>query len=221
MQRRSPVKKRPVLTTKNVNIIGHGKSITKPISTSNHGSPRRIRTKLDVERALQSSPVRQVSPVKKSSEDSSAFTFYEESEEDRALTLMKHLSLRRKAVHDENELELENINQKEPAAVRSPNRMNRGLAGKPRTPLQDLDIELFPGTIQYRNSQQEHRLNLHMSHPRKLPEYITPPRNAKLRDFFACQGDLNGANQPFSKTTDDINPNKVVRKLQFCIEENS
>ncbi|CAH00195.1 Acm1p [Kluyveromyces lactis] len=227
IQHRSPLKKRAVLTSKNVNIISTGNSITKPTgSTSSHGSPRRIKTKLDVERALQKSPVKQVfsikrgSPKKKGDDDPSSFAFYEESEEDRAVALMRHVSLRRKAVHDENEQELENIDENKLAKVRAQATQNRGSNGTAISPLQDLDIELFPGTIQYRGFSQEHHLNLHLNHTRKLPEYITPPRNAKLKDFFVHETHVNDKDQVFSKTTDDINANKVVRKLQFCIDEN-
>lgn len=228
MNGRSPLKKRNVLSSKNVNVnaTGHAKLVSKPGISGSRGSPVRSRTKIDVEQALQSSPVRQVrskSPIKSGTGTTSGtsstttFTFYEESEEDRAAALVRHMTLRRSAVHDENETEQENQNQKlEPSRVQAQDTQ------KHRKPLQDLDIDKYPGTVQYAGGREQ-RLTLQLGHQRALPVGVTPPRDKKVRDFFGGkQGDARGAAEtatPSSSTTDDIPLNKVVRKLDFRIQE--
>ncbi|KAG0674855.1 hypothetical protein C6P41_002340 [Kluyveromyces marxianus] len=223
MNGRSPLKKRNVLSSKNVNVnaTGHAKLVSKPGISGSRGSPVRSRTKIDVEQALQSSPVRQVrsmSPIKCGSGASTGtttttFTFYEESEEDRAAALVRHMTLRRSAVHDENETEQENQNQKlEPSRVHTQTQ-------KHRKPLQDLDIDKYPGTVQYAGGREQ-RLTLQLGHQRALPVGVTPPRDKKVRDFFGGkQGGAGEAATPSSSTTDDIPLNKVVRKLDFRIAE--
>ncbi|KAL2709695.1 hypothetical protein KLU848_1756 [Kluyveromyces marxianus] len=223
MNGRSPLKKRNVLSSKNVNVnaTGHAKLVSKPGVSGSRGSPVRSRTKIDVEQALQSSPVRQVrsrskSPIKCGT-TSTTFTFYEESEEDRAAALVRHMTLRRSAVHDENETEQENQNQK-----LEPSRVHTQDTQKHRKPLQDLDIDKYPGTVQYAGGREQ-RLTLQLGHQRALPVGVTPPRDKKVRDFFGGkQGGAGGAAEtmtPSSSTTDDIPLNKVVRKLEFRIAE--
>lgn len=214
----SPMKKRNVLTSKNVNIRNQG-----IVKGSNNISPRK--TKLDVEQALNNSPIRKVTvspvkvPYKSLSPSSGVFTFFEESEEDRAAALIKHVSLRRKTFHDENDYEKEQENKDFNKTKEDQlNQYGRSKTAK-RVPLQDLSITLFPGTIKYQHSSIEQPLNLHLNHKQILPEYITPPRNNKLKDFFtAKRGETNSTSGAL--TTDDIPTNKVIRKLQFNICEN-
>lgn len=221
----SPSKGRSALSSKSVNVKNQG------ISKKSHPRMSPTKNKFEFEQALSSSPTRQVStspirsPIKP--RDGSQFSFFEESDEDRAAILMKHISLRRSAVHDENDYGNDRENRNFIQDKEYNSKYNkRTLLGK-RNPLQDLSVELFPGTVQFRGTNVEQPLNLHLNHKTQLPAYVTPPRNGKLKDFFSSshgreiETDNYTATTTNSFTTDDIPVDKVIRKLAFKISEDA
>lgn len=210
----SPVKKRTALVGKNVNIRQPTGAIKKTSnSLSSHGSPKK-KSQADLSYALKHSPVRSVSVSPK--KNSTTFTFHEETPTERTATLMMHMSLTKKALFHNDENDFSGVKEN-----MSPSKSSRLKQRSPvkRQPLRDLSIEEYKGFIQTPFSKETTPLTLHYSKKIPLPNFVTPPRDKKLREFFTLS---KNSNPPIatSRSTDDIPKDKIVRKLNFKIHEN-
>ncbi|QLL35102.1 hypothetical protein HG536_0H04780 [Torulaspora globosa] len=212
----SPIKKRTALAGKSTNVRQTPGSIYKNNGTSSHTSPSK-RSQVNVSYALTNSPVRSLSFSPRKNHNSAIFTFHEETPSERAATLMMHMSLNKRA--------LSNPDENDASAVKenmSPSKASRLGELPQRSPkrkrLQDLSITEYMGFVEQPHSGQIAPLTLHYKHKTVLPSFVTPPRDQRLREFFATSS--SDAPTPASRTTDDIPKNKVVRKLNFKICEN-
>lgn len=215
----SPIKKRTALAGKSTNIRQTPGGIYKSNSTSSHTSPNK-KSQVNLAYALSNSPVRSLSISPRKNDDTGTFTFHEETPSERAATLMMHMSLSKRALAlsstDENDPSSvkENMSpSKALSRVRSPQRPSE------RKQLQDLSITEYPGFIEEPQSGETAPLTLHYKHKTVLPNFVTPPRDQKLRECFTTSGSGEVPTLT-SRTTDDIPKDKVVRKLDFKICEN-
>ncbi|CCD26838.1 Acm1p NDAI_0I02700 [Naumovozyma dairenensis CBS 421] len=232
----SPIKRRPVLAGKNVNSYTKG-SIRKNGNDSTHSSPSKKNYKI-IDYALRRSPIKNVSlspqrrkplysPSKLNcSTRNGTFTMFQETPEARQAILLEHSNMLvySSSYHDENSFEEVKENM-------SPSKLNskKLIRQKPtkkrviRKPLRDLDISEYKGYIENPHTKETTELNLHTNGKIHLPSFVTPPRKHKLKDYFTTnthEHDSSASSLHFSQTTDDINENKVVRKLEFEIFEN-
>lgn len=224
------MKRRPALVGKNVNSISR-RSIHKNDSTHSSPTKKSNRNSQLIDLALRKSPVRQVSlspqrRTRQTEETSIPFKMFEETSEMRANILEEHQLLLTRSVqfHDENEYEdvKENVS---PTKIKLMNRKGGRMNSKTsiRKPLQDLDIMEYKGYIENPQTNSRMQLTLHTNGKVHLPSFVTPPRKHKLKDYFTSNNGDHNTNlvslHP-SKTTDDIDQDKVVRKLEFKICEN-
>lgn len=226
----SPVKRRTALAGKSTNI--RSSTVRKDsISPSK-------RSQVNVDYALRHSPVRNVptSSLDKNPTPvpSLPFEIHEETPEERTATLMNHMSLSqfRKSYQDENDFSGIKENM-------SPTKLNRTASDLSpiqslsqntisRKPLRDLSIADHKGFIENPRTKESTPLTLHYSKRTRLPNFVTPPRDKHLRQYFTTTSnndhdqdqDNDQGNLYTSKSTDDIPKDKVVRKLDFKICEN-
>ncbi|QLQ82227.1 hypothetical protein HG537_0G04820 [Torulaspora globosa] len=212
----SPIKKRTALAGKNTNVKQTPGGIYKNNSTSSHTSPSK-RSQIDLSYALTNSPVRSLSFSPRKNDNSAMFTFHEETPSERAATLMMHMSLSKRA--------FSNPDENDASAVKenlSPSKTSRPKRSSQRSPkrkhLHDLSIAEYMGFVEQPHSGLVAPLTLHYKHKTVLPSFVTPPRDQRLREFFATSS--SDASTRGSRTTDDIPRDKVVRKLNFKIFEN-
>lgn len=211
------MKKRTALAGKNVNARPTSGAIHKVGSLSNHTSPSK-KSQVDLSYAMNNSPVRSVSLSPRKSTEAGGFTIREETPSERAAVLMKHMYLTRKASSNADENDFEAV--KENMSPTKLSRMNRSPQRQAsRKPLQDLSIEEHKGYVQDPGSREIAPLTLHYNRRAKLPTFVTPPRDQKLRECFTGSSS-NEARAGASRTTDDIPEDKVVRRLDFKIHEN-
>lgn len=213
-----------------------GKSTNIRSSTVRKGSisPSK-RSQVNVDYALRHSPVKNV-PSNTSSLDrnpapapSLPFVIHEETSEERAATLMNHMSLShsKKKCQDENDfsgvkenMSPSKLDQKKKNA--SPTRFHME-SSTVRRPLRDLKISEHSGFVEDPRTGESTPLTLHYTRKTRLPDFITPPRDKHLRQYFSTtqhNNDVDDSHLFVSKSTDDIPKDKVVRKLQFKICEN-
>lgn len=227
----SPVKKRTALVGKNVNLKQNAGSIHKSNHSSNHSSPSK-RSQKDLSYALRHSPVRTVSlSPKRSNSSSAAFTIHEETQTERTATLMTHMSLSKHANlnHDENDFSAikENMSPSKLTTAKYMGRPQTPLRSQSqgrRLPLRDLCIKEHKGYIEDPRSAEITQLTLHCTRKMQLPNFVTPPRDKKLQQFFTSR--RSGENEELgghlytSRSCDDISKDKIIKKLNFKICEN-
>ncbi|SCU81968.1 LAMI_0B08416g1_1 [Lachancea mirantina] len=212
----SPIRRRPALIHKSVNSRHHVHKSPKLKSPEKRA--------IEVEKAIQRSPVRKVGELREpggclpqleggAGAHSARFTFYEETQEQRESILIAQDSLARQTIQDENDFE--QIKENVGSGLGSGTHRD----GKRCFPLNDLDISEYRGTIKYSDSQEEYPLTLPLNGAIRLPTFVTPPRNQSLRQFFDIRPERPNNVRNGSRTTDDINENKVIRKLAFKIME--
>ncbi|GAV54692.1 hypothetical protein ZYGR_0AS00140 [Zygosaccharomyces rouxii] len=220
----SPIKRRTALVGKSTNIRS---------STVRKGSisPSK-RSQVSVDYALRHSPVRNVPTSSLDKNPAPApslpFVIHEETPEERTATLMNHMSLSRsrRNYQDENDFSgvKENMSPSklnQPTKNSSPRRSQLGSSAV-RRPLRDLSISEHEGSIEDPRTGESTPLTLHYTRKTRLPNFVTPPRDKQLRQYFStARNDDGGHSHLFiSKSTDDIPKDKVVRKLDFKICEN-
>lgn len=227
----SPVRKRFALLDKSINA--RRQNIYKHERNSNSSSPLKS-SNISVNFALRNSPIRNssptrntsssLSPTKSESLSNTPFVMFEETQEQRTTVLMQHMSLaiQSSICNDENDFEniKENMspsklqNQK---VLGSANNIHR--IGK-RSPLKDLSIEDHKGYIENPITHKSTQLSLHINHRIKLPPFVTPPRDIRIKQYFTTSRVENEPSKSHSRSADDIAKDKVIRKLNFKIFEN-
>ncbi|AET38523.1 Acm1p Ecym_3004 [Eremothecium cymbalariae DBVPG len=206
----SPIKKRSVLTQKNINAKS---SVRKEKVSSSQGSPKQTGHELEAQRR---------SPIKESSgsplKTVNQFTFHKETPEERTLVLMNQVLIAKERIQDENDAESVKENLEQDI---SPKRSTKAIRKKHRHALGDLSIDEYAGYIQYKGSMKKKQLTLHIGHPTKLPSFVTPPRNYVLKQYFSTNTlKRSKGRKTRSQTTEDIcEDKKAVRKLEFAIHE--
>lgn len=217
----SPTKRRAALAGKNVNVkhaVLTG-NVHKSNHSSNHSSPAK-KSQVGLNYALRCSPVRHVSLSPKRSTTPSAtkttFTFHEETPSEKAAVLIEHMSLLRdcKLANDENDF----IQVKENTSPSKISKKVHTQQNLKRVPLRDLSIEDYKGYIEDPYTSQATPLTLHYNQKTKLPNFVTPPRDSKLKEYFTYNN-LRDA-KTGSRSTDDIPKDKIIKKLNFKICEN-
>ncbi|CAI4039020.1 hypothetical protein SMKI_06G3720 [Saccharomyces mikatae IFO 1815] len=206
----SPSKKRSILSSKNIN--------QKPraiIKGNELRSPSKRRSQIDTDYALRRSPIRTVQIPK-----NTQFLVYEETIEERDHIINSH----KKEVCN-NKIFL--CNENNPSQVKEnlspgklcPNETVRLREGR-RTALKDLSIDEFKGYVQDPLTDETIPLTLPLGTKKiTLPSFVTPPRNSKISGFFTGKHQGQNPKTTFSRSTDDVHQNKVVRKLSFRICE--
>lgn len=222
----SPVKKRVPLGYKNVNIrrsntIASG--ISKVISPSklnkNNSFISTLQNTSPLRANIKHTPL--VSPYNNNNNSSANFFIFEESEEMRESIIKAH-NVEVNTIRGCMDIENDPILDKENNLDYYKNNFKKRLLND-RKPLQDLSIMEFKGYIENPLTKDITELTLQWDNNKnKLPSFITPPRDSKLKTLF--NGNFKHKNTFFStnknKTTDNININKIVKKLDFEIYEN-
>ncbi|CAR28283.1 hypothetical protein ZYGR_0R00160 [Zygosaccharomyces rouxii] len=222
----SPIKRRTALVGKSTNIRS---------STVRKGSvsPSK-RSQVNVDYALRHSPVRNVptSSLDKNPAPAPApllpFVMHEETPEERTATLMNHMSLSHSIMkyHDENDFSGVKENMSPSKLHRTTKNSSPTRSQLPTTavhkPLRDLSISEHEGSVEDPRTSESIPLTLHYTKKTRLPNFITPPRDKHLRQYFSTtrHDDDDHSHLFTSKSTDDIPKDKVVRKLDFKICEN-
>lgn len=221
----SPIKKRTALSGKSTNI----KTSTIHKGTQHNGSfsPSK-RSQVNVGYALRHSPVRNVSvsSLEKMPSLTLPFVIHEETPDERAAILMNHMSLSKGCIghHDENDFSgvKENMSpDKLHQKTKSESCKSPGARTTTRRPLSNLSISEHKGYLEDPRTREVVPLTLHYTKKIKLPSFVTPPRDKRLRQYFSTMGQDDDHPQLFvSRSTDDIPKDKIVRKLNFKICEN-
>ncbi|AQZ15273.1 ACM1 (YPL267W) [Zygosaccharomyces parabailii] len=221
----SPNKRRTALAGKSTNIRAN--PIHKGTQFNSSLSPSK-RSHVNVGYALRHSPVRNVpsSSIENTPSPALPFIIHEETSEERATTLINHMSLTKTSsnYHDENDFSGVKENM-------SPSKLNKK-AGKlsitqvvpataERRPLQNLSISEHMGYVEDPRTRELLPLTLHYTRKTILPSFVTPPRDERLKNYFSITAhEDNHAGLLTSRSTDDIPKDKVIRKLEFKICEN-
>ncbi|CAI4052633.1 hypothetical protein SKDZ_16G0110 [Saccharomyces kudriavzevii ZP591] len=206
----SPSRKRTILSSKNVNqksgAIKKGNELR---------SPSKGRSRIDTEYALRRSPVKAVQITK-----NPQFLVYEETPEERHEIIYRHnneLCSNRNASCDENNPSQVKENLSPTKSISNSLALLR--EGQ-RTALKDLSVDEFKGYIQNPLTNETIPLTLPLGSKKiSLPSFVTPPRNSKISVFFSTKTQAHNPETIKSRSTDDVDPNKVVRKLSFHICE--
>ncbi|CAI4053916.1 hypothetical protein SUVZ_16G0180 [Saccharomyces uvarum] len=211
----SPSKKRTALLGKNINqksgFIKKGNELH---------SPSKRRSQVDTDYALRRSPIR---AVKLTPSSSSQFLVYEETSEERDQTIHRH----NENVHNVRRVECDENDSLQVKENLSPTNLQFkdmviSQRGGQRTDLGDLSIDEFKGYIQDPLTDEIIPLTLPLGSKKiSLPSFVTPPRNTKISGFFSSKPQGQNPETTMSRSTDDVRPNKVVRKLSFRICEDN
>ncbi|GCF01598.1 hypothetical protein ZYGM_000508 [Zygosaccharomyces mellis] len=221
----SPIKRRTALVGKSTNIRSN--TVRKgSISPSK-------RSQVSVDYALRHSPVKNLSTSSLDKNPAPApslpFIIHEETPAERTATLMNHMSLSQSRTGHQDENDFSTV--KENMSPSKLNQSTKGPSAKPQLesstahrPLRDLNISDHGGFIEDPRTGASTPLTLHYTKKTRLPNFVTPPRDKHLRQYFSTtrhRDDIDDLHLLASKSTDDIPKDKVVRKLDFKICENS
>lgn len=187
---------------------------------SNHCSPIK-KSQVGIDYALRHSPVRNLTVTSNKGtprKGVSDFTFHEETPSEKAAVLMEHFSLKQQCAASNDENDYNTVKENMSPSKLAKRVDNNSTKNSKRIPLRDLSIEDHKGYIVDPHTHEETTLTLHYKYKTKLPTYVTPPRDKKLRQYFTYSDIKEG--KPLSRSTDDISKDKIVKKLDFTIRGN-